>query len=256
MPLVSQFGVFPSWHVLLASGISNIDPRRKGAWILPELIVSYASDDMNVLVFLMLIILVSTRYVHQFKKLNQMNLKGLMQSHFDCIWSLSFFFMKNKFYVVNELLAVDCFQDYSVKCIWFYVLHHDTLSHNTIRHIDGLVQERRNSSALAMELRLYCINPLIYIVAFVKVWPRSWFELQKFNACPFRQAMECLLWVVYIKNFPSGNSTALSLPANASCSGSCQNDNEMLLYWWNFCHWLHRKLSKWQLPMQPVRKIL
>ena len=26
-------------------------------------------------------------------------------------------------------------------------------------HIDGLVQERRNSSALAMELRLYCTNP-------------------------------------------------------------------------------------------------
>ena len=28
-------------------------------------------------------------------------------------------------------------------------------------HIDGLVQERRNSSALAMELRLSCTNPLI-----------------------------------------------------------------------------------------------
>ena len=27
--------------------------------------------------------------------------------------------------------------------------------------INGLVQERRNSSALAMELRLSCINPLI-----------------------------------------------------------------------------------------------
>ena len=26
-------------------------------------------------------------------------------------------------------------------------------------HINGLVQERRNSSALAMELRLSCINP-------------------------------------------------------------------------------------------------
>ena len=28
-------------------------------------------------------------------------------------------------------------------------------------HIDGLVQERRNSSALAMELHLACTNPLI-----------------------------------------------------------------------------------------------
>ena len=30
-------------------------------------------------------------------------------------------------------------------------------------HNDGLVQERRNSSALAMELRLSCTNPLIYM---------------------------------------------------------------------------------------------
>ena len=29
-------------------------------------------------------------------------------------------------------------------------------------HIDGLVQERRNSSALAMELRISCTNPPIY----------------------------------------------------------------------------------------------
>ena len=28
--------------------------------------------------------------------------------------------------------------------------------------IDGLVQERCNSSALAMELRLYCTNPPMY----------------------------------------------------------------------------------------------
>ena len=31
-----------------------------------------------------------------------------------------------------------------------------------ILHIDGLVQERRNPSALAMELHLSCTNPLIY----------------------------------------------------------------------------------------------
>ena len=31
----------------------------------------------------------------------------------------------------------------------------------TVSHIDGLVQERRNSRALAMELRVSCTNPLI-----------------------------------------------------------------------------------------------
>ena len=29
----------------------------------------------------------------------------------------------------------------------------------------------------------------------------------------------------------------------------------MLSFWWNFHHWLHWKLSKWQLPVQSVLKI-
>ena len=29
----------------------------------------------------------------------------------------------------------------------------------------------------------------------------------------------------------------------------------MSSFWWNFHHWLHWKLSKWQLPVQPVMKI-
>ena len=29
----------------------------------------------------------------------------------------------------------------------------------------------------------------------------------------------------------------------------------MSSFWWNFHHWLHRKLSKWQLSVQPVTKI-
>ena len=30
---------------------------------------------------------------------------------------------------------------------------------------------------------------------------------------------------------------------------------EMLSFWWNFHHWLHWKLSKWQLPVQSMMKI-
>ena len=40
---------------------------------------------------------------------------------------------------------------------WFQTLH----SKNGVRHIDGLVQERRNSIANALELRLFCTNPSI-----------------------------------------------------------------------------------------------
>ena len=40
--------------------------------------------------------------------------------------------------------------------------------------------------------------------------------------------------------------------------GKLQNfipEMEMSSFWWNFHHWLHRMLSKWQLPVQPVMKI-
>ena len=32
-------------------------------------------------------------------------------------------------------------------------------------------------------------------------------------------------------------------------------ETKMSSFWWNFHHWLHRKLSKWQLSVQPVTKI-
>ena len=33
-------------------------------------------------------------------------------------------------------------------------------------------------------------------------------------------------------------------------------ETERLSFWWQFRHWLHRKFSKWQLPLQSVTKIL
>ena len=47
-------------------------------------------------------------------------------------------------------------------------------------HLDGFVQERRNSSALAMELRLSCTNPSIFIFAGIGIliiktrWSWDW----------------------------------------------------------------------------------
>ena len=42
---------------------------------------------------------------------------------------------------------------------YMYMYENDPINH---KRIDGLVQERRNSSELAMELRISCTNPLIY----------------------------------------------------------------------------------------------
>ena len=38
-------------------------------------------------------------------------------------------------------------------------------------------------------------------------------------------------------------------------SDDSYTETEMLSFWWNFNHWLHRKLSFWQLSVQPVMKI-
>ena len=41
------------------------------------------------------------------------------------------------------------------------IIYFHTIHQQPHHHFDGLVQERRNSSALALELRLSCTNPLI-----------------------------------------------------------------------------------------------
>ena len=46
----------------------------------------------------------------------------------------------------------------------------DSSWNNTRYDIDGLVQERRNSSALAMELRLSCTNPSVWSAFALPCW--------------------------------------------------------------------------------------
>ena len=65
----------------------------------------------------------------------------------------------------REITGVDCTQWSWVHEIKLHLFCNDLL-HVTfflvIKYIDGLVQEIRNSSALAMELRLSCTNPSIW----------------------------------------------------------------------------------------------
>ena len=51
-----------------------------------------------------------------------------------------------------------------------------TMHYNYTHEIDGLVQERRNSSALAMELRLSCTNPSKWTIAglMLFLWHNHW----------------------------------------------------------------------------------
>ena len=70
--------------------------------------------------------------------------------------------------------------------------------------INGLVQERRNSSALAMELRLSCTDPSKWVamiwtddelpvLKFTK-WPPGWHALFMIAPCHFRSSSWCVLY--------------------------------------------------------------
>ena len=37
--------------------------------------------------------------------------------------------------------------------------------------------------------------------------------------------------------------------------GHLKTETKVSSFWRNLCHWLHRKLSKWQISVQPVTKI-
>ena len=70
-------------------------------------------------------------------------------------------------------------------------------------HIDGLVQERRNSSALAMELCLSCINPSI------------WHTVSNVNTRCF-----CVYYVVYFQISSISVDLHFSLPSSFSFSSA------------------------------------
>ena len=63
------------------------------------------------------------------------------------------------------------------------------------RHIDGLVQERRNSSALAMELLLSCTNPLIR------------FNLTKYNELPLERNLKIINNTAMLRTINKTEST-------------------------------------------------
>ena len=44
------------------------------------------------------------------------------------------------------------------------------IKYKVMQHIDGLMQRRRNSSALAMELRVFCTKPSIYPTLQLEIW--------------------------------------------------------------------------------------
>ena len=107
--------------------------------------------------------------------------KGPEMWNFDCL----FIYSLNKLFNANGIVG-----DFG---------YHD---------IDGLVQERRNSSALAMELRLSCTNPVICDITVIELthWGRDKmafiFQTIFSNAFPWMKMFEFQLeshWSLFLK---------------------------------------------------------
>ena len=95
--------------------------------------------------------------------------------------------VRDKLFIViielHEKLCWSCayYFCYSFKCL--YYLHVPTQADHKVR-FNWLMQERRNSSAQAMELRLSCINPSNSSV--MKTWAQIWLELShQSSLCPW-----------------------------------------------------------------------
>ena len=80
-----------------------------------------------------------------------------------------------------------------------YSLFTDTLSPEC-HHIDGSVQERRNPSALAMELRLSCTKPSIWFVATLPHKQNLLFDLVMGKLCAVRATLAGIIF--HINSYP------------------------------------------------------
>ena len=91
-------------------------------------------------------------------------------------------------------------------------------------YIDGLVQERRNSSSLAMELHLSCINPSICIMyhmfvknSHIEAW-RKWLPFcRRHLQMHFLEWELFLFWLlshitVLVVNYGISNTVVLEIP--------------------------------------------
>ena len=77
----------------------------------------------------------------------------------NCIGVTRFFFLENAFEIaISRMLAITFFRP---QCLCGQGISSHDIDQIFTVHIDGLVQERRNSIANALELRLSCTNPSI-----------------------------------------------------------------------------------------------
>ena len=143
---------------------------------------------------------------------------------------------------INLLRCISWSSDHEILQMWcqrppMFALCNSLFWTGLIPQIDGLVQERRNSSVLALELRLSCINLLRCIS-----WSSDHEILQMWCQRPPMFALRnSLFWTGLIPQIDGlvqerRNSSALALELRLSCINllrciSWSSDHEILQMW-------------------------
>ena len=130
----------------------------------------------------------------------------------------------------------------------------------------SIFQEIRNHTWITQKLHYNCITSslvtlykYLFVHGFVRFTHGFIQILTKFYCLGSTYTLSCMVFSNHIAYWPREIVT-LSSDSIAYCKSSNKSllnytETEMSSFWWNFHHWLHWKLSKWQLPVQPVMKI-
>ena len=95
----------------------------------------------------------------------------------------------------------------------------------------------------------------IIILYYYWKWPaRSRVNLLKYNNVwlEVKKLKHFILNVMLSSPVNEMNNTLTAINGTTCIT---KTKTEMLSFWQNFNHWLHQKLARWQLPVQPVIKI-
>ena len=171
-----------------------------------------------------------SHYLNQCWNVVNCTLRNKFQCNFN--WNSNIFIQENALeYVVCEMASIlsrpQCVNNSSTKGKTKV-----RVVNSQRYHINGLVQGRSNSSALAMELRLSCINPLTSL----------WVRYGVFIAGTWETWPWCMKIFQYHEHLQFSKIVRPSTVTKMS-------------FWCNFHHWLNRTVSKWQLLVNPVTEI-
>ena len=163
-------------------------------------------------------------------------------------------------FVLKITLYIDIHRDHPINERWCYNVMLSLIAwmhtQNDACNLDLLTSRYISSNHNVRSCRdviidIWCmiLHDLVYVVPMFMHRNKTWYYLYLI-----------LRWWLWIIKVPMStwwtNGITISDDFQKIISVSICTEIKMLSFWWNFHHWLYRKLSFWQPPMQPVMKLL